>query len=62
MEEKRERKALKHAEEFLGHYKGIGPAGAFGTAMIQKNIDDFKKAKENGWDTEAIVNEMEGIE
>ncbi len=61
MDEERETKALAHAEEYLKIYQEIGPNGAFGAMMIQKDIDDFKRAKENGWDTEAIVNEMEGI-
>jgi len=60
--EERERKALDHAETALGHYQEIGPAGAFGAAMIEADLDRYLRAKAMGLDIEAAVVELEGIQ
>ena len=37
-------KEMARVREILGHYKEIGPAGAFGAAMIEKSLSDADKA------------------
>ena len=60
--EEREKRAVAHAETALGYYKGIGPPGAFGAAMIEVDLSRYRRAKERNLDIEAAVVELEEIE
>ena len=39
---------LKRNRTLLGHYEEIGPAGAFGAALIKKDIEDGERAIKEG--------------
>ena len=44
----------------LGHYKEIGPAGAFGAAMIESSLHAADKAIMNG-DLAAMISAFENL-
>jgi len=39
---------MARVREILGYYKEIGPAGAFGAAMIEQNLKDADRAVMSG--------------
>lgn len=41
-------KEMARVREVLGHYKEIGPAGAFGAAMIEQDLRAADKAVMSG--------------
>jgi len=47
-------KEQKRVREVLGHYKEIGPAGAFGAAMIENSLEKADAAIMSG-DLAAII-------
>ena len=57
-------KMQAQVREILGHYKAIGPAGQFGTAMIEQTLKRADKAVISGDLAEmiAVYQEMKDIE
>lgn len=48
-------KEQARVRKILGHYKEIGPAGAFGAAMIEQSLQKADQAVMNGDVLEMIV-------